>query len=598
MASNAPEDMDILLEDCKNVATIQGLADASRDEKWRPSLRVAGARLDLLSLLQTPLGQDAKFVRQMLRLTGNLCIDDVPSKEYASRYLGEITRCLKTMPDNFDVAAGTIANIFTDNPEAPMELAVQLGVPDVLAKGLVVEHLLDVDSPITEAIVFVLANAIATFYKSTTESVSASFINSMLLMPILFWDHELQDDIVAVVAILLENDMVQMQIANSHADLLVKSNSNGSWDKSSLVLFIKLYGKIAEGKFDSSTPRNSTKGGIVHEITTSPTPAETESASIETQQILHALQNIAGGIASHMKYHDHETGMKIDPVLQYFTTFTREDCILAKSNETCLAFVYLGNLARTKEVCIALVQNFDFHERAISVIHSISGDEVAEMRYLAVGYLCNLANAAEEHKAIISRSKVIPKLIAHAPPQRLGDGLRLLRAVVKNSPQQCRVLLSPTQDSADYLVKMRDLEEQLSTTTPSNTIEIARLIVAILRTLQKDNEGVTADTFMTLAFTNCLLSLTEQGVQSPIAPEGLLGFGLIAQTPTGAELVKTSLNLPGNLARFLKAVGEGTDNVAKENLENALVVLSKLDGGGGAEEASRKILARLENKKG
>ncbi|TLD37280.1 ARM repeat-containing protein [Venturia nashicola] len=560
-------------------------------EKWRPSLRAAGARLDLLSLLQTPLGQDAKFVRQMLRLTGNLCIDHVPTKEYASRYLAEITTCLKTMPDNFDVAAGTIANIFTDNPEPSTELAVQLGIPDVLAKGLVVEHLLDIDSPIAEAVVYLLANAIDSFYKSTTQEVSAGFIKSMLQMPILFWDHELHDDIVAVVAILLENDMVQSQIANSHADSLVKSKSNGSLNRSLMKLFIELYEKIASGKLDTTAPRHSVEEGV-HDVATSPTPGKNKSVSLETQQILHALQNVAGGIAAHMKYHSLETGMKMDPVLQYFTTVTREDSIPFRTDEICLAFVYLGNLARTKEVCIGLVQNFDFHERATSVIRSI-GEEIVEMRYLAVGYLCNIANAAEEHKAIICRSKVIPTLIDHAPPQRLGDGLRLLRAVVKNSPQQCQILLAPTEDSSDCLVKMSHLEEQLPTMTPSNTIEVARLIVAILRSLQSGDTGVTCDTFMTLAFTNCLLSLTEQGVQSPIAPEGLLGFGLIAQTPAGVEMVSTSLEIGGNLPRFLKAVGEGNENVAKENLENALVVLSKVDGQE-ARDASRKLLARLE----
>lgn len=31
MASTAPEEVEIFLEDCKNVATMQGLADASRN---------------------------------------------------------------------------------------------------------------------------------------------------------------------------------------------------------------------------------------------------------------------------------------------------------------------------------------------------------------------------------------------------------------------------------------------------------------------------------------------------------------------------------------------------------------------------------------
>lgn len=555
---------------------------ANWSEKWRPSLRVAGARLDLLSLLQTPLGQDAKFARQILRLTGNLCIDDVPSKEYASRYLSEITRCLKTMPNNFDVGAGTIANIFTDNPKAPMELAVQLGIPDVLAKGLVVERLLDIDSPIADAIVYVLSRAIDSHYKSTTEAVSASFVHSMLQLPILFWDHELYEDVVTVVVILLENDMVQLQIANSHADLLVNSNVEGSWDRSPLILFTKLYQRIGKSKVRPTVPSDS----VEEEISTS---------SETTQQILEALQNVAGGIASHMKYHNLEPDMKMDPVLQYFTSVTRENCILTKSDEACLAFVYLGNLARSKEVCQQLVQKSDFHDRAISVIHSF-GEEAAAMKHLAIGYLSNLATAAEEHKAIICRSKVIPKLIDHAPPQRLSDGLHLLRAVIKNSPQHCRVLLSPTEEYSDCLVKMRDLEAQLPTMTPSNTIEVARLIVAILRTLQLDSTDITSDTFMTLLFTNCLLSLTEQGVQSQIAPEGLLGFGLVSQTPAGAELVSTSLKIGGNLQRFLKAVGDGTENVTKENLENALVVLSKVDDED-AREASRKLLARLESNK-
>lgn len=500
------------------------------------------------------------------------------------------------MLDNFDVAAGTIANIFTDNPEAPMEIAVELGIPDVLAKGLVVERLLDIDSPITEAIVYVLANAIDSFYKSTTGSVSASFIYSMLQMPILFWDHELHDDIVAVVVILLENDMVQLQIANSHADLLVNTNSNGVSDKSLLVLLVEFYEKIARGKFDATSPGNSVDEGVVHDIPTIPTPDQTESVSTETKQILHALQNIAGGVASHMQYHNLETDMKMDPALQYFTSVTREDCILDRSDEACLAFVYLGNLARTKEVCIGLVQNFDFHERAIWVIHSM-GDEATEMRYLAVGYLCNLANAAEEHKTLVSRAKVIPKLIDHAPPQRLGDGLRLLRAVIKNSPEQCNILISPTKDSSTCLVKMSNLEERLPTMTPSNTIELARLIVAILRTLHLGNTEITCDTFVTLAFTNCLLSLTEQGVDSQIAPEGLLGFGLLSRTPAGTEMVSTSLSIEGNLQRFLKAVGNGTENVAKENLENALVVLGKLDDED-ARDATRTLLARLESRKG
>lgn len=564
-------------------------------EKWRPSLRVAGARLDLLLLLQSPLGQDAKFVRQMLRLTGNLCIDDIPSKEYASKYLSEITRCLKAMPDNFDVAAGTIANIFTDNPEAPMKLAVQLGIPDILAKGLVVDRLLDTDSPITEAVIYVLANAIDTYYRSTTDEVSAGFIHPMLQMPILFWDHELHDDVVAVVAILLENDMVQLQIANSHADLLVEQNTSGSFDRSPLILFIKMYGKeVKRGRFDPTATSESVEEEDVHDLPTSSTPSEIELGSLAKHQLLHTLQNIAGGIASHMKYHSLELGMRMDPILRYFTTVTREDVILFKSDEACLAFVYLGNLARSAEVCTELVQKFDFHERAISVIHSF-GEESTEMQHLAVGYLCNLANAAEERKAIVCRSKVISELMAHDTPHHSGQGLRLLRTVVKNSPQHCKILLSPSTDDLNCLVSMDVLEERLPTMIPSNTVEMARLIVAILRTLQKGDTGLNSDTFMTLAFTNCLLALTEQGVQSPIAPEGLLGFGLVAQTPAGAELVSTSLKIGGNIERFLKAVGGGAENVAKESLENALVVLSKIDDED-AKNAARKLLARLESR--
>ncbi|QDS75607.1 hypothetical protein FKW77_006501 [Venturia effusa] len=587
--------MDILLEDCKSVATLQGLADASRDERWRPSLRVAASRLDLLSLLRSPLGQDAKFVRQMLRLTGNLCINDIPSKEYASSYLSEITTCLKTMPDNFDVAAGTIANIFTDHPAAPIKLAVQSDIPELLAKGLVVDRLLDLDSPITEAVVYVLANVIDAYYKSTTEAVSSRFIHSMLQMPILFRDHELYDDILAVVVILLENDMAQNQIANSHADILVEQNSDGAWDRSPLVLFTKLYDQeVVRGRADQAWPSVSAEEDNIHDVSTSTTPSGLDLSTAAANPLVHALQNVAGGIASHMKYHNLETGMNMDPVLQHFTTVTREDCILTRSAEACLAFVYLGNLARSKEICVNLVQKFDFHDRAISIIHSL-GEEFTELKYLAVGYLCNLANAAEEHKAIIYRSKVIPKLIAHAPPQRLSDGLRLLRAVIKNSLQHCTLLLSPNTDSPDCLIQMSDLEERLPTMTPSNTVEVARLVVAILRTLHLGDLRITSNDFMSPAFTNCLLALTEQGVQSPIAPEGILGFALVAQTPAGVSLVATSLGIAGNLSRFLKAVGHATDDVSKENLENALLVLSKIDDEK-ARDAARELLTRLEGK--
>jgi hypothetical protein len=494
------------------------------------------------------------------------------------------------MPENFDVAAGVVTNIFTDNPDAPIDLAVELGIPDRLVEGLVKDHLLDAESPISEAICFLLVNIIEVFYKTTTEELSPHFIHSMLLMPTLSWDDELHDEIRAAVVNLLGNSSVQSQIAVSHSSLLAEAGKGISEEQlvircreeSPLMAFITLYER-EESKLIPMAPDDNDE----NEST------EFNENQAAVRQFLHALQNAAGDIASSLAYRNPKE-MKRDPVVQYFEDVTRERYILSGSLESCLAFLCLGNIARNAKTCVDLVQNFDFHECAISLIGAV-GKEHPEARHLAVGFLCNLANAAEQHKAIICGSKVIHQLVDPTWPEGLNDGLRLLRAVIRKSPQHCRWLLSPPTESPGCLVRMSDLEEWLPTMTPSNSIEVARLIVTLLRTLQLDENcaDLTPDTFMTQNFSNCLLTLTEQGTRSPLASEGLLGFGLACKTPTSAQLVHDTLR--AGFPRFMKAVGDGTEDVARENLENALVVLSKIPDEE-AKNATRDLIARIESK--
>jgi hypothetical protein len=475
------------------------------------------------------------------------------------------------MPENFDVAAGVVTNIFTDNPDAPIDTAVQLGIPERLVVGLVKDQILDIESPISEAIVYFLVNIIQNSIKDSTEGASPEFIYSMLLMSTLDWDDELHDEILAAVVTLLSNNGVQLQIVLTHSNLLLETAEDVPEQimdrvrtESPLLAFIAL--------FQAETARLVPPPPNVNNENFTET-GEDEAALLRS---LYTLQNAAGDIASSLTYRDAKE-MICDPVIQYFKDVTREDCILTRSLESSLAFLFLGNVARDAKTCVELVRIFDFHERAISLI-GVVGKRFCEARYLAVGFLYNLANA-DQNKAIICVSAIINHLMNPEFQEGLNDGLRLLQAVVRKSPQHCRWLLYPPADVPECLVRMSHLEKWLPTMTPANTIEVARLIVTILRTLQWDKHcsDLSPDTFMTQAFANCLLTLTEQGVRSPLSSEGILGLALASQTPASARLVLHALR--ADFQRFIKAVEDGTEDgtpVAKENLENALVVLAKV----------------------
>ncbi|KAI9893714.1 MAG: hypothetical protein M1814_005930 [Vezdaea aestivalis] len=270
--------------------------------------------------------------------------------------------------------------------------------------------------------------------------------------------------------------------------------------------------------------------------------------------------------------------------------------------------IMLGNLARSDAVCQTMVQSYSLHTLLVDIISRTSDPQLL---HAAMGFLKNLS-LPFSNKQIIGIASLIPTLsriwALNTLPHIQLASTSLARIVLTGSEANTlRVLASLSNDpdspaySRTYLSLLLSLfhrSDDLAT-----RMEIARLVVAILRVLNKiasDPEpevGTRGKDLQRRLFAlhqdiaRPLSTMVLQDRWPVVRSEGWFAFALMSRTVEGAECVTEVLVESKMFEPLIETVvgkvegngetgqSEGADQgseMRKKDRENALVCASEL----------------------
>ncbi|UDD64783.1 hypothetical protein AFCA_011992 [Aspergillus flavus] len=205
--------------------------------------------------------------------------------------------------------------------------------------------------------------------------------------------------------------------------------------------------------------------------------------------------------------------------------------------------VMLGNLARSDEVCQAMVQDLNIHRDLISIVKS---DAKGAVLYAALGFLKNLAIAGD-NRLHLGRAGIIPAVSQlweyETVPQVQFAATSIVRQVIIASVENVSHLLENfpgDEDHRTYLSQLLLLFEKTDS-TPIRT-EIGRIIASICRTLipKSREQDEEADAILKRLFgihsgiafpLGAMISQTQWPV---VRSEGWFALALMASSQPGS----------------------------------------------------------------
>lgn len=252
----------------------------------------------------------------------------------------------------------------------------------------------------------------------------------------------------------------------------------------------------------------------------------------------------------------------------------------------CLA---LGNIARSDDVCIALVQQTAIHRNLVAVL-SNSSNKDAQLLHSTLSFLKNLAipaiNKATIGESGLLEAHVLPRIWAlDAQVQVQFTAVSLTRLLLVSSPENVKRICSPL--SADpsspahertYLSILISLSQR-SDQEPTKT-EAARAVAAVLRVLHSSTdpsallpgppENATLEAFYAShdELPNALIFLGTQPKFPVLRSDLWFVMALMSRSPPGADVVATCLQHTELLRALIKTI-TGNDLLADRELEAA-----------------------------
>ncbi|KAF2445086.1 ARM repeat-containing protein [Karstenula rhodostoma CBS 690.94] len=295
---------------------------------------------------------------------------------------------------------------------------------------------------------------------------------------------------------------------------------------------------------------------------------------------------------------------------------------------TVCACVMLGNIATSDSVCIDIVQKLGLHEALIKILAT---RKEQALLYAAAGFMRHLT-FPESNRPILGAAGLVGTcchLFGNIQdPAVRGEGAAILCKLITdclpNIAQLIRkslpanIMLAPLPDvplpgSPRYLhhVVRQALTPSAplpSTSMKNSMIELGRTLVAILRyvrrpTSEGDLDEMTRCFFDVPAVARPIARLVRQRFYADARSEGLLGLGLMAQTPEGAACVIEEMKVDTGLLDVIKEfAGEQKGDAQKNNesagrdYQNAVVLLHGLatNGGDGMDAALRSDVEALQ----
>jgi hypothetical protein len=282
------------------------------------------------------------------------------------------------------------------------------------------------------------------------------------------------------------------------------------------------------------------------------------------------------------------------------------------STSAVCACVMLGNLAMSDEICIDMVSIMQLHKPLRDILFFSTH---SALLYAALGFLRHLA-FPEANRTELGNARIIEACHNYIARQTNDPAVRgeiaalLCKLVTNNSKNIERVVMYrvgerrgeegelPLRSVSDGPTCLGDLVKQSlepakplpSTSMKNFMVETARTIVAILRHLGRaGTDGALNADAVRLRMFECphvarpLAKLVRQRFYADARSEGLLGLGLMAQSPEGAERVIEEIKEDGGLLEAIKDFAEGKDGGAEQqgqaagrDYQNAIVLLQAL----------------------
>jgi hypothetical protein len=300
-----------------------------------------------------------------------------------------------------------------------------------------------------------------------------------------------------------------------------------------------------------------------------------------------------------------------------------------KSPSAVCACVMLGNLAMSDQVCIDMVSIMQLH---MPLRDMLFFDKHPALLYAALGFLRHLA-FPEANRTELGDARIIEGchnyIVAGSDdPAVRGEIAALLCKLVTNNPKNIeRVVMYrvgelrgepgelPLRSVSNGPTCLSDLVKHSllpakalpSTAMKNMMVEAGRTVVAILRYLGRASTGDSLDIdAVKLRLSECpniagsLARLVKQRFYADARSEGLLGLGLMAQSPEGAMRVLDEIKEDDGLLEAIKDFAEGKDGgieqpaqTAGRDYQNAIVLLQALQNHWVSHTCNARIVLKL-----
>jgi hypothetical protein len=216
----------------------------------------------------------------------------------------------------------------------------------------------------------------------------------------------------------------------------------------------------------------------------------------------------------------------------------------------------LGNLARSDEVCTAMVQDLKIHEELISVLRRDNAR--GAVLHSTLGFLKNLTIAGENNRLSLGAAGLIPAVSRlwgfESVPQVQFAAASIVRQIIISSMENISRLLAPLEqetDSSENSQTYLSLLLSLFNKTDSSPIktEIGRTIASICRTLSpksRDGDQVASSLLDRLynqheGIARPVGAMITQAQWPVVRSEGWFALALMATSHAGCVAVSDCL---------------------------------------------------------
>lgn len=352
--------------------------------------------------------------------------------------------------------------------------------------------------------------------------------------------------------------------------------------------------------FESNQLTEGDIGNTMHDLSTQTGPEDSASETnvILMTRVVNSLSAMSASDAFMQRF------TLESPVIQKLKANIESLEIFPSTVCSC---VILGNLATSDLVCIEIVTTMRIHLALIQILGSC---EEQALLYAAAGFMRHLT-FPESNRAILGQAGLIEtccRLLMNHDPTVRGEAAAILsklasscfpnikKMIMETLPSHIKAAQLPETEEASqpsilHYIVMQALapSQPLPSTTMKNPIiELGRTLVAILRYIRRSNndEGLgdmSIEFFKTPLIARPVARLVRQRFYADARSEGLLGLGLMAQSPDGALCVVNEMKADEGLLNAVKEFAveqrgdaQKTNESAGRDHQNAVVLLHGL----------------------